>query len=56
MAASNHVLRGAGAWLAGTAEALVSVAFPADCRICETLLTRASRIPICEGCLASLWY
>ena len=40
-------------WIAGTGDALVSVFFPADCRICEGLLTRASRVPICEECLAS---
>ena len=27
--------------------------FPAGCRICEQLLTRASRVPICEECLDS---
>src|SRR5208282_6760000 len=27
--------------------------FPAGCRICEKLLTRASRMPICGQCLAS---
>ena len=34
-------------------DALVSVFFPAPCRICEKLLVRASRVPICEVCLAS---
>jgi len=33
--------------------ALTSVIFPGDCRICQALLTRASRIPICDDCLAS---
>jgi competence protein ComFC len=32
---------------------VVSVFFPAGCRICERLLTRASRVPICEECKAS---
>jgi competence protein ComFC len=40
-------------WLAEMCDAIVSVFFPADCRICEELLTRASRIPICGECLAS---
>src|SRR5205823_15012600 len=43
----------AGRWLAGASDALVSVIFPSDCRICELPLTRASRVPICEECLAS---
>ena len=50
-------MRGAEAsgrgWLAGISDALVSVFFPAGCRICEGLLTSASRVPICEACLAS---
>ena len=40
-------------WLAGISDALVSVFFPAGCRICERLLTSASRVPLCEECLAS---
>jgi predicted amidophosphoribosyltransferase len=31
----------------------VSVFFPAGCRICERLLTTASRVPICGECLSS---
>jgi hypothetical protein len=31
-----------------TGDALVSVFFPGGCRLCEQLLTRASRLPICE--------
>jgi ComF family protein len=42
-----------GAWLAEASDALVSVLFPAECRLCESLLTRASRVPICDECLAS---
>lgn len=53
MPAPNHRLRRVGAWLGATGDALVSVIFPADCRICEKLLTRASRIPICNECLDS---
>ena len=38
--------------LASAADALVSVFFPGDCRLCEQLLTRANCIPICDECLA----
>ena len=40
-------------WLAEISDAVVSVFFPSGCRICERLLTSASRVPICEGCLAA---
>jgi competence protein ComFC len=40
-------------WLAEARDALVSIFFPAGCRICDQLLTRASRVPICDECLAS---
>lgn len=33
------------------AGALSSVLFPAPCRICDEILTRASRIPLCDRCL-----
>lgn len=39
--------------LTSAGDALVSVFFPGDCRLCEQLLRRANRIPICEECLAS---
>jgi competence protein ComFC len=40
--------------LLGEAEdALASIFSPAPCRICEKLLVRASRVPICEDCLGS---
>ena len=39
--------------LAEARDAIVSIVFPAACRICERLLTRASRIPICDICLGS---
>jgi ComF family protein len=42
-----------GTWLSGAGDALVSVLFPAGCRLCERLLIRASTVPICEACLAS---
>ena len=40
-------------WLAELSDALVSVFFPSGCRICEKILTRASRVPVCKECLAS---
>lgn len=43
---------GAG-WLRSARDALVSVLFPAPCRLCEGLLTGASALPVCEQCLAS---
>jgi ComF family protein len=45
--------RGDRGWLAEIGGALVSVFFPAGCRICERLLTTASRVPICDDCLES---
>jgi len=45
--------RGVGGWLAEAGDAVVSVFFPAGCRICERLLTGASRVPICGECFAS---
>jgi competence protein ComFC len=40
-------------WLAEISDALVSVVFPPGCRICESLLTKASRVPLCQECLSS---
>ena len=40
-------------WLAKVSDALISVIFPAGCRICDKLLTGASRVPICAECLSS---
>lgn len=34
-------------------DAVTSVLFPAPCRICDQILTNASRIPICNRCLES---
>jgi ComF family protein len=34
-------------------DAVVSVVFPAPCRICEKVLDTASRVPVCPDCLAS---
>jgi len=40
-------------WLNEAGGALASILFPAGCRICDQLLTRASRVPICDTCLNS---
>jgi competence protein ComFC len=40
-------------WVESCGGALASVVFPADCRLCKRLLTRATRIPICGECLAA---
>jgi predicted amidophosphoribosyltransferase len=40
-------------WLAEAGDAVVSVFFPAGCRICDKLLLRASRVPFCQECLDS---
>jgi len=39
--------------LTATADALANILLPAGCRICEAPLTRATRVPVCEECLAS---
>lgn len=40
-------------WIRAATDALVSVIFPADCRICGELLTDSRRVPICLKCLGS---
>src|SRR6266446_4478717 len=40
-------------WLGEISDAVVSVFFPSGCRICDRLLTSASRVPLCEECLSS---
>ena len=40
-------------WLGEINDAVVSVFFPSGCRICDRLLTSASRVPLCEECLSS---
>ena len=42
-----------GAWLSGASDALVSVFFPAGCRLCERVLLHAGTVPICQECLGS---
>jgi competence protein ComFC len=45
--------KSAAEWFTGAGDALVSVFFPAGCRLCERLLLRASTLPICDECLGS---
>lgn len=40
-------------WLESWAGALASVVFPSGCRLCDALLTRPDRLPLCDDCLAS---
>jgi predicted amidophosphoribosyltransferase len=40
-------------WLTTANDALLSIIFPAGCRICDELLTDARRVPICDTCFAS---
>ena len=53
MAQQLYPAKPRGGWLAEAGDAVVSIFFPSDCRLCERLLTRASRVPICEECLRS---
>jgi competence protein ComFC len=53
LAAARSSRRGVRGWLAEASDAIVSVFFPAGCRICDKLLVRASRVPFCEECLDS---
>jgi len=42
-----------GRWLGSLAGAITSVVFPSGCRLCDALLARADRLPVCDGCLVS---
>lgn len=53
MAARFMFEKRVGAWLCDASDALVSVFFPAGCRLCERVLVHASTVPICEECLGS---
>jgi len=53
LAAARVSRRRVRGWLAQASDAVVSVFFPAGCRICDKLLVRASRVPFCEVCLDS---
>lgn len=44
-----HVAR----WLETLTGAVASVLFPSGCRICQALLARADRMPVCDACLES---
>lgn len=48
--------KGTAPWqpLRGAMDALVSVLFPAACRVCRQPLATASRVPVCRACLATL--
>ena len=45
--------RGVVRWLSEAGDALAGVFLPAGCRLCERPLLRATRLPICDECLAS---
>jgi ComF family protein len=45
---------GLGRLVRGTADAIVSILFPAPCRICQATLSTASRVPVCRECLEAL--
>ncbi len=53
MQASGSALRDLRGWLANAGGAIVNVFFPAGCRICDKLLTGASRVPFCDECFGS---
>ena len=53
MADRSSFEKRAGGWLSGAGDALVSVFFPAGCRLCERALLQASAVPICQECLGS---
>lgn len=40
-------------WMGTFSGAIASVLFPSECRLCQTLLTRATRLPLCDPCLQS---
>ena len=50
---SKSRARGLRAWAAAASDALISVFFPGDCRICGQLLVDSRRVPICDDCFAS---
>jgi competence protein ComFC len=50
----SHLDISVDAWFSEAADAIVSVFFPAGCRLCDQLLTRATRVPICDLCLAAV--
>ena len=53
MQKTRGVGRGVRGWLADASDAVVSVFFPAGCRICDKLLAGSTWVPICVECRAS---
>ena len=53
MAGRSSFEKRVSGWLSGAGDALVSIFFPAGCRLCERLLVQASTLPICAECLGS---
>lgn len=41
-------------WVSVAAESLFATLFPSDCRLCGSPLSKISRLPVCENCLAEL--
>src|SRR5262252_4261592 len=46
-------VRWLGRWLPSSGDALASVFLAGGCRMCDQFLAGASRVPICDHCLAS---
>ena len=44
---------GIARWLGSMAGAVASVVFPSGCRLCDALLARPDRLPVCDACLDS---
>ena len=45
--------KGVRSWLGAAGDALISIVFPAGCRICDELLADARRVPLCDACVGS---
>jgi len=50
---SKSRARALRAWAAAAGDALISILFPGDCRICGQLLVDSRRVPICDECFAA---
>jgi competence protein ComFC len=44
---------GLGGLVEAAAAAVTSIFFPSSCRVCDELLLRATRVPVCDACLQS---
>jgi competence protein ComFC len=53
MLSSTAVRRRFRPLLSSVGDAVLSTLFPANCRICDNFLTRATRVPLCDECLGS---